>query len=248
MKLTFLGTSHGAPGKDRYCTSMMIEVGSDIYLIDAGAPIADCLTRLGKDFSNVKGVFITHPHGDHIDGLFNFLSIMNSRYRSVGFDLLIPSQKMIDAIKDYMSVVCVAYPLKENGIRFSRPNHMTAFDNGQVKVTYFENAHMEKGLSFSLLFEAEGKKLVFSGDLSGDLNAGDFPKYPLENKVDLTVLEMAHFYIDKVEPYLEKLKTKVLLFNHINREEKFQHVLAADKSGKYGYKILAPKDNDEFIV
>jgi len=248
MKLTFLGTSHGAPGKDRYCSAIMLEVGSDIYLIDAGAPVTDCLIRSGKDFSNLKGVFITHPHGDHVDGLFSLLNIMNSRYRNTGFDLLIPSDKMISAIKDYLAVVCGAYPLVDGGIRFSRPTDGTVFDNGQVKVTYFENAHMEKGLSFSLLVEVDGKKLAFSGDLSGDLKAGDFPVYPLENKVDFTVLELAHFYIDKIEPYLEKLKTDVLCFNHINRQEKFDDVLVADSSGKYSYKIVAPKDGDEFII
>ena len=249
MKLTFLGTSHGAPEKDRFCTCMMLETaGGDIYLIDAGAPVTDCLTRLGKDFAKLKGVFITHPHGDHIDGLFNLINVMNIRYRKVAFDILIPSNKMIDAIKDYVSVVCAAYPLKQDGIRFSRPTDGTTFDNGQIKVTYFENAHMEKGLSFSLLVECEGKKAVFSGDLSVELKAGDFPAYPLQNKVDLTVMETAHFGMDKIEPYLQELKTGTLCVNHINREEKFKDVVKADESGKYGYRIVAPIDGDEFII
>ena len=45
MKITFLGTSHGVPAADRYCSSAMIEVNGSVYLIDAGAPVIDLLIR-----------------------------------------------------------------------------------------------------------------------------------------------------------------------------------------------------------
>ena len=69
MKLTFLGTSCGVPQKDRYCSSCMIECGDGTYLIDAGAPVAELLRKYGKTPVDLNAVFITHMHGDHLDGL-----------------------------------------------------------------------------------------------------------------------------------------------------------------------------------
>ena len=43
MKITFLGTSHGVPAKDRFCSSIMLESGGSFYFIDAGAPVMDLL-------------------------------------------------------------------------------------------------------------------------------------------------------------------------------------------------------------
>ena len=54
MKVTFLGTSDGVPRPGHFCTSTMIEVGSAIYLIDAGAPVIDLLLKLGKNPNNIK--------------------------------------------------------------------------------------------------------------------------------------------------------------------------------------------------
>ena len=39
MKITFLGTSHGVPAADRYCSCTMLEVNGAHYFIDAGAPL-----------------------------------------------------------------------------------------------------------------------------------------------------------------------------------------------------------------
>ena len=35
MKITFVGTSHGIPQADRYCSCYMIEIGKAIYFVRA---------------------------------------------------------------------------------------------------------------------------------------------------------------------------------------------------------------------
>ena len=54
MKITFLGTSHGVPAKDRFCSGYMIEAGDATYLVDAGAPVADLVLRHGKQITVLK--------------------------------------------------------------------------------------------------------------------------------------------------------------------------------------------------
>ena len=70
MKLKFLGTSHGVPAADRYCSSLMVETGGKTFIIDAGAPLIDLLLRNQKKPSDVSAIFTTHAHGDHVDGRF----------------------------------------------------------------------------------------------------------------------------------------------------------------------------------
>ena len=70
MKITFLGTSAGIPDPDRHCSSTMIEVGERVYIVDAGAPMVDCLRTQGllmerENAERIAAVFATHSHSDH---------------------------------------------------------------------------------------------------------------------------------------------------------------------------------------
>ena len=87
MKLTFLGTSHGVPEGDRFCSSLLLEVGENAYLIDGGAPVADILIRKNYDFEKIKGIFTSHAHSDHTFGMLQFLSLCNWRYKNVNMEM-----------------------------------------------------------------------------------------------------------------------------------------------------------------
>ena len=56
MKITFIGTSHGVPAADRYCSCTMIESGNSVYFIDGGAPMIDELLRHGRHPDEVRAV------------------------------------------------------------------------------------------------------------------------------------------------------------------------------------------------
>jgi ribonuclease Z len=98
MKITFLGTSHGVPAADRYCSSAMIEVNDSVYLIDAGAPAADLLIRRGVNLDTVKAVFTTHLHGDHVFGVIQMASLFNWFFKTADADFYLTEQAGIDAI------------------------------------------------------------------------------------------------------------------------------------------------------
>ena len=56
MKITFFGTSHGVPEKNRFCTCIMLESGGSIYFIDAGAPMVDLMLSKGKSVNDIKAL------------------------------------------------------------------------------------------------------------------------------------------------------------------------------------------------
>ena len=83
MKIKFLGTSYGAPSKDRHQQSFLIEENEDLYIFDTGAPVLDILIKCGYDLSKIRAVFISHIHGDHLNGIFDMLNL--SDYFNMNF-------------------------------------------------------------------------------------------------------------------------------------------------------------------
>jgi ribonuclease BN (tRNA processing enzyme) len=122
------------------------------------------------------------------------------------------------------------------------------YEDENVKVTYFRTKHIEPRPSYSILIEAEGKKVLFTGDMSQWLAKEDFPKYALENETDLVVCEMAHFTPEQIKPYVDRLKTKHLCFNHVYPFDKFDAINDMDKSGSYDFPITIAHDDDEIIL
>lgn len=242
MKITFLGTSHGVPAANRYCSATMIEIGDNIYFIDAGAPITDLVLRMGKKIENIRAVFTTHSHGDHVIGLFSLCDLVTWHYKKAFISVYLTEQKLLDLLFETSGYLSNNNPARR--INFEKITESTVYEDKSIKVSYISTMHKNRGIepSYAILFEAEGKKLLFTGDLSGNLKLNDFPSYGLENHTDLTVCEMAHFSMDHIHPYLEKLKTDILCFTHVYPLDKYELIEA--KKDTFGYKMLSPSDGD----
>lgn len=242
MKITFLGTSHGVPAADRYCSSTMIEINNSVYLIDAGAPVIDLLIRKGVDLSRVKSVFTTHLHGDHVFGVIQMASLFNWYFKTADADFYLTEQAGVDVIKSAIETIDGALC---DRVRLNLMTEATVYEDENIRVTPFPTQHLSQlnRPAYSYLIEAEGKKIFFSGDLSNRLAMGDFPPYTLENEVDLMICEMAHFGPEHAAPYLEKCRAKELLFNHVFPLHKLDQIRELD--GKFGYPIRSVDDGDE---
>ena len=60
---------NGAGESGRHGISTAIVVGDDVYLVDCGEGAGRQLRKAGLSLEQVKGIFITHLHSDHIAGL-----------------------------------------------------------------------------------------------------------------------------------------------------------------------------------
>jgi len=98
--------------------------------------------------------------------------------------------------------------------------------------------------SFVLIFDVEGKRFIYTGDLKG-ITAEDFPEVALKEQSDLIITESAHF---KVETILEKAlscPTKSVAITHIYSPD-MKLVLDTIKNTNKNADILvfAPNDGD----
>lgn len=207
MKITFIGSSHGVPEPNRKCTCIMIEVGANVYFIDMGAPAIDELRTRGISIDAVKGVFITHMHGDHTDGLIQFIDLITWYFKTPNPAIHLPILEAAKVIDNWLKVTLNG---AEKDIDYREVKEGPLFDDGVIKVTAIATQHCHK--SYAYLIEAEGVTVLFTGDLR---NPGvDFPAVATEKTLDLLVCESAHFPATDYLPVLEKCDVKKVYVTH----------------------------------
>ena len=245
MKLTFIGTAPGVPTKDRYCTCMLLEVNGSTYMIDAGAPVADIFPQKGIALSDIRALFNTHIHADHASGIYRMADLVNGFYKEHTMDLYIPDQCYIDLVVQMIEMAS-GHPgtrMDTSRVRFHEIDPTVPYEDENIRLSYFATGHIDKPFhSYAMLVEAEGKKILFGGDLSKNLRDADIPSVAFEEEIDLFVCEYAHLHFEHLEPYLKRLRAKAVYFNHIPNEKKLAEV--RDMSGRYPFRVFAPSDGD----
>lgn len=228
MKITFLGTSHGITEKNQFCSSALISTGGKHYLVDAGAPVLTLLKNHDIPLTEVAGVFITHSHHDHFMGLCTLTQQINEfhQFGDVAFPVYVPDaedyHRMFAFIfgdptfhgrLEYIVYGGLTDPHSDRARRVSA----VIFDDGNLKVTAIPVDHYQNAHAF--LLEAEGKRVVFTGDLLTDMP--DYPKVITETDVDVVVTEGAHTALNKPEvmALLKSSRTGTLVISH--RYDKF---------------------------
>ena len=124
MKLTFLGTSHGVPEPNRKCSCTMITVGERVYFVDMGVMAIGELTNRHLPVESVKGIFITHMHGDHTNGLIHFADLISWYYTGADPEIYLPLIEGARIISDWIALSCHAV----RDLRYKQVAEGTVFD------------------------------------------------------------------------------------------------------------------------
>ena len=119
MKITFLGTSAGAPTRRRNVTSIALQFDqqSTLWLFDCGEGTQHQVLRSPLRLSQLERIFFTHLHGDHLFGLAGLLA---SRSLQDGIETPVTLYGP-EGLEDYVrcalevSRTRLQYPLKKIG-------------------------------------------------------------------------------------------------------------------------------------
>ena len=212
MKWTVAGASHGVPEKHRFCTSIFLQVEGNTYIFDAGAPISGLLSYHDISHDSVKAVFVSHAHTDHMNGLPAFCSELMwwGGYKNCDPAFFYPEQKCIDAVRHWIDVFGVA--TRRETLREQVYDPGVIYDDGLVKVTARQNKHTSR--SFSFFVEAEGKKILLTGDLGYGFT--DYKDVLGDDRYDLVFCEGAHHNPGTVNELLKTTPTKHMVIHHLN--------------------------------
>ena len=245
MKITFIGSSHGMPMKGRFCQCMLVEVGEKAYMIDCGAMSVHWMVNHDFDKSKLKAVFITHLHGDHVNGLTELCDLATWCYNKImDFDVYLPEKRGVDAFDTMLKCVLGdsgIYP--SDRIRLKTIEKPEVYQDDTVKITAYPTLHMQHGKypAYGYLIEGEGKKLYISGDLVGQ-DIDDYPEIADTTELDCFVVECAHFPFASLQKRLDNTKAKKVLITHVHPQSQFDAINEYIKIAKT--EVIAVNDND----
>lgn len=242
MKLTFVGTSHGVPSADRHCTCTMIESNGSVYFIDGGAPMVEAILRNGKTVKDLRAVFTTHVHSDHTVGIIQTASLINWYYGDAAADFYIPEQAHIDSTKNWIYTAGDGV-VDENRIRFKIPTAGVVYEDENIKVEYIPTRHIKN--SFAILVTEGDKRVLFGGDLSGQLKREDLPEI-IKEELDGFICELSHFGMEHLSPYLPECRVKKIFFHHVFPLDKYNDIESI--KGKYSFEVFSPYDGFEIEI
>ena len=137
MNITFLGTSSGVPTLTRNVSSLALKLSqsSEVWLFDCGEGTQHQIIKSNIKSSQIKKIFITHMHGDHIYGLPGLLATLGLSGNSNGIDIYGPSKLRGFINTALSSSYCkLSFPLHFVEVENFASENKCLFENDKIKV------------------------------------------------------------------------------------------------------------------
>ena len=190
MEVTLLGT--GTPtNPHRFQSAVLIEMGEDKLLFDAGRGAVHQMFQAGVEIQRVSHVFITHHHFDHINDLFDVIISTAMAGRDKPLNIYGPTgtQRIVTALLEQVYAQDIRFRIEEDkeikrfgGSWDERPEMIAQVEvteigqglaaesnNWKVFANYVLHGKFDRVPDFNwhclgYRIEAEGKVVTISGD------------------------------------------------------------------------------------
>jgi ribonuclease Z len=137
LQVTFLGTSSGVPTRGRNVSAVALRLPqrAELWLFDCGEGTQHQFLRSELRVSQLRRVFVTHMHGDHVFGLPGLLASLGLAGSCPGIDLYGP-----DRLRDYLEGVLhtsstrIGYPLRFHRSGPAAASGATLLEDGDISV------------------------------------------------------------------------------------------------------------------
>ena len=137
VQVTFLGTSSGVPTRGRNVSAVALRLPqrAELWLFDCGEGTQHQFLRSELRVSQLRRVFVTHMHGDHVFGLPGLLASLGLAGTCGGIDLYGP-----DRLRDYLEGVLhtsstrIGYPLRFHRSAPAATHGVPLLEDGDISV------------------------------------------------------------------------------------------------------------------
>jgi ribonuclease Z len=137
VQVTFLGTSSGVPTRGRNVSAVALRLPqrAELWLFDCGEGTQHQFLRSDLRVSQLRRIFVTHMHGDHVFGLPGLLASLGLAGTCTGVDLYGP-----DRLRDYLEGVLhtsstrIGYPIRHHRVRQAAASGTCLLEDGDIQV------------------------------------------------------------------------------------------------------------------
>lgn len=240
--LTLLGTSSGVPQPNRVCSGAVLQVGSELLLIDCGGGVTSAFLRAGFDFRDVTTIIISHSHSDHVCELSLFLQGMYLARKEGRVTVYLP-EEFVAEFKRYLTAVYLfpeRFPFQfeiqgyAGRLELARPTRIRSFPNSHLRKyePFLASASGANRMqSHSFIIETGGTRLLYTADIGSGEDV-----LPYLEGVTCLVTELSH--VDR-EAYLSAVKERGVervVVTHIDGDDVAEEMV--EIAGKVGIANL----------
>ena len=188
MDITFLGTSSGVPTLTRNVSSLALKLSqkAEVWLFDCGEGTQHQLMRSNIRSSQIKKIFITHMHGDHIYGLPGLLATLGLSGNSEGIEIYGPSNLKTFTLSALKNSYCkISFPLNFVEVEQNALNKKPIFEDKAIQVSCASLRHRLPAFGYRVSekdkpgrFDIEKAKRLHipSGPIYSKLQSGEIVK------------------------------------------------------------------------
>jgi len=186
LHVALCGTGSPLPNPARAGPCNVVVAGRNMFIVDAGEGAARNIARMGLPMARVEGVFLTHFHSDHIDGMG---PVMLMRWTGAAANTPLPvyGPSGVDQVMAGFNAVYAidnGYRTAHHGpaivppagagaaaIPFALPeagkgDTVVVLERDGLKVTAIRVDHRPVSPAIGYRFDYKGRSIVISGDTS----------------------------------------------------------------------------------
>jgi len=211
MKICFLGTG-SFPTANRNSQGILLQSKDTSVLVDCGEGIQRQLLKSGIEYKNLKHIFITHEHMDHIDGITGLLALLIYQGQIDQVHIYGPS----DAIKVIQAKIDSCRPIiSKDSYHLHTAQASKPIIISEMIIIPFDTYHTNTSLGYVLM--AENKKIM----CTGDIELKWLEHKPDLGRIDKLIVDGAHVGMKTLTTYLntyENLEVYLLPVNYHNSQ------------------------------
>lgn len=264
MKLTMLGTGN-ALVTECYNTCFILQENNQYFMVDGGGgnAILRQLKHAGINWENVRNIFVTHKHIDHITGILWMIRMICQSMNQGEYDgeaTIYAHDEVIDLLRDSAGKLLQ----KKETVYIDKRLHLKTVENGESinilgkKVTFFD-IRSTKAKQFGFCMESgDGEKLTCCGDEPYNACEKQYAEnstwlfheaFCLDRQAEIFhPYEKHHSTVKNACDVAEELNVKNLLLYHTEDKNIAHRKELYYKEGKEYFKgnLLIPDDLESF--
>jgi ribonuclease Z len=161
-EIFFLGTGGSVATPQRDNTSFLFRSGAGLHLVDCPGGVIQKIKKLGFRPRDVRTIFLTHIHPDHVYGLPSFI---HSLMLEEGEVTVLGSKETVDFCGAFLDLFKLREAKVRFRVRFLSLGEGQSWETGRnLTALPFRTEHHPSSLAFQFVLNKERKSIFYSGD------------------------------------------------------------------------------------